>query len=187
MSDELKDVKEEPKKESKLEDLGKDELIEIVRSTRSEAKNYRLELKEIKSQLAELQTAKEKELTEKKLAEGKKDEVIAELTKQLETLKEKAERYDSYDKNKRARLKEELGEENWLNSFEVIPLEELELLASKFKATRELPDTDSSKQAKKQPGKLEALYKDLELAKKKNDIVAQIQITRLIDEEKKKK
>ena len=186
MSDE-KVVLEESKKESKLEELGKDELIEIVRSTRGEAKNYRLELKDIKTQLAELQTAKEKEITDKKLAEGKKDEVITELTGQLASLKDKAERYDSYDKNKRNALKEQLGEDNWLKSFDTIPLEELETLASKFTNTKDLPDTDSAKQVKKQPGKLEALYKDLELAKTKKDTVAIIQITRMIEEEKKRK
>jgi hypothetical protein len=106
------------------------------------------------------------------------------LRKELEVVKSKAEKFDQYDKAKRIKLKEELGD-NWVTSFDVIPLEELETLSSKINKSEKVGHVDNGTGKKGQPGKLELLQKDLEMAKQRNDLVAQMNILDLIEKEKK--
>lgn len=172
--------------QSKLKELSIPELIDIIKETRSEAKQRRLKERELEEKLNAIESDKQKQETDKKLAEGKKDEVISDLTKQLEGIKSKADEWDKYNQSKRSQLKENLGD-NWLDSFNVIPLSELEVLASKFNKNSALLDTDNGSKIKKQPGKIEGLKKDLEMAIQKKDLVAQMQIKQLIADEEKKK
>ena len=141
--------------------------------------------KSVKEKVDELLNDKQKQEQDKKIAEGKKDEVIIDLTKQLEENKKKAGEWEKYSSVKREKLKKDIGE-NWLESFNLIPLDELEVLASKFSG-KSLVDSDTGSGKTKQPGKLEGLLKDLELAKTRKDLPAQIAINRLIDEERKRK
>jgi hypothetical protein len=173
-------------KAKELEKLSVPELIDIIRETRSEAKQRRLKEKELSDRLEATETEKTKSEQDKKLAEGKKDEVITDLTKQLEAVKTKASEWDKYNETKRAQIKEQL-KDNWMDSFGLIPLSELEILASKFNKDVKLLDSDNGTGKAKQPGKIEGLKADLKLAIEKKDLVAQMQIKNLISEEEKKK
>lgn len=140
---------EQKESDNKLESLDAAELVKIIKETRSEAAQRRIKEKELEAKLSELTSQKEKEETDKKLAEGKKDEVITDLKNQLESYKSKADKFDSYDKSKREQIKTNLGDEYWLPSFDAMPLNELEQLATKFNKGETVPDTDSGNNKKK--------------------------------------
>lgn len=180
------EVKAAEAEKNKLDDLSVPELIDIIKETRSEAKQRRLKERELQEKLEAIESEKTKQEQDKKLAEGKKDEVIIDLTKQLEDVKKKASQWDEYNSVKRGQLKDQL-KDNWLESFEIMPLSELEILASKFNKGATLVDSDNGSSKKKQPGKIEGLKKDLETAVLRRDLVAQMQIKQLIAEEEKKK
>lgn len=168
-----------------LNDLSPDELVEIIRQTRSEAKQRRLKERELEDKLAGIEIEKSKQDQAKKIAEGKKDEVIQDLTKQLEELKPKATEWDSYNKSKRDTIKDVL-KDNWIDSFNLMPLSDLEKLASKFKPGESLLDSDNGSKKKGSLTKIEGLKKDYQLAEQRKDLKAQLAISRLIDEEEKK-
>jgi len=158
MSDEAKETSEEVKESKSLEGKTATELIDIIRETRTEAKERRLKNKELEERLNSIETDKQKAETEKKIAEGKKDEVIADLqkkiedqTKDFEPIKEKAKKYDDYDAAKRADLKSKLGE-SWMESFNTMALIELEKLATKLDPNIKLVDTDNGTNKKKLEG-----------------------------------
>lgn len=154
MSDEAKAVEAE---KSTLEGKSADELIEIIRETRKEAKDRRLKVTELSDKLSGLEAKINEEEQNKKIAEGKKDEVILELQQKLKLKDdeykpfiEKATKYDEYDSSKRGKLKEALSD-GWLSSFETMPLIELEELASRFNAGVKLLDSDNGANKKPAP------------------------------------
>ncbi len=118
---------------SELEKIGKDELIDIIRSTRSEAKKYRLELKKLKDEIIQFNSEKEKKEQQKKIEEGKKDEVIAELQKQIDSLKPEADEFKNYKSAKKELLKQKAGDK-WLDSMGGLPIADLEILVEKLAA-----------------------------------------------------
>ena len=143
---------------STLEGKTADELIDIIRETRNEAKNRRLKEKELTDKLTEFETKFADEEQKKKIAEGKKDEVILDLTEKLkqkdkeyQPVIDKAKKYDEYDTTKRAKIKEVLAND-WMPSFDNLPLIELEELASKLNHNVKLKDSDNG-QGKAKPGK----------------------------------
>lgn len=169
-----------------LEGKSVSELIEIIHETRSEAKARRTREKELSDRLSSYE-AKQNELEQsKKIAEGKKDEVISDLTKQLESVTKDAEQWKKYFGTKKTKIKESL-KENWLDSFDLLPLEDLEALELKFNNSSTLLETDGGKKKIAQVGRLEGLTKDLEIAIAKKDLSAQLAIKRMIAEEQKKK
>ena len=168
---------------STLDKLDPTELVSIIKDTRSEAKKYRLELKAIKDQLSGFESAKEQAEQDKKIAEGKKDEVIQELSGKLSSTQKKAEEWDNYQASKREALKGKIGD-NWLESFVNLPLIDLEKLADKFNGSTTLVDTDNG-QGKKL-GQREAILKglenDLALARKNGKLVDELLIQEKIKE-----
>lgn len=103
----------------------------------------------LEAEIEKFRKEKEDAETQKKLAEGKKDEVIMELTeklkskeKEFEPFIEKAKKYDEYDKAKRETLKEVL-KDNWMESFDTMPLMDVEKIASKLTHNVKLPDADN--------------------------------------------
>lgn len=139
----------ETDKKDSLSELSTDELVSIIKETRNEAKQRRLENKELSDKIASFESKLAEEETQKKLAEGKKDEVIMELTeklknkeKEFEPFIEKAKKYDEYDKAKRDSLKEVL-KDNWMESFNTMPLMDVEKIASKLTHNVKLPDADN--------------------------------------------
>jgi hypothetical protein len=136
---------------STLEGKSVGELLDIIKSTRNEAKERRLSEKELKDKLAQLEAKLSDDEQAKKIAEGKKDEVILELQQKLKTKDDeykpfidKATKYDEYDSSKRNQLKEVL-KDKWLPSFDNIPLIDLETLASQLSSGKKLLDTDNGK------------------------------------------
>ena len=178
--------KQQEAEKKALEGKTATELIEIIRETRSEAKERRLKTKELEDRLKTIEDEKQKQEQDKKLAEGKKDEVIQDLQKKYDEAAKKATQWEDYNKKKREKIKEGM-KDNWLDSFELIPLDELEKLASKFEINSSLLDSDNGKGKKLNAGKLEGLKNDLKLAIQKNDVTAQLQIKRLIKEEEEKR
>ena len=158
------------------------ELIDMIRELRGEAKDRRLKAKELEDKLNEFQVQKQKEEQDKKLAEGKKDEVIIDLTKQLEEANKIVKSHKDYENAKRSSIKD-LMKDDWLESFNLIPLSDLEKIASKYDKDNHFFSSDNGGGKKKQPGKLEGLRKDLLTAIEKKDTVAQIEIKRMIREE----
>lgn len=159
-----------------LEAKSAEELISIIKETRSEAAERRVKNKELESKIEELQTSIDNVTQKEKLADGKKDEVIQDLTNKLNEAQSKVKDYEStvnkwneYETTKREAFKKTLGE-NWLDSFESLPLTDLEKLSSKFQG-KALLETDNG-QGKKPPvnQQLEGLKKDLEVAKKANKL-----------------
>ena len=158
--EETKALEEAKKKEaetskSKLKELSTDELIDIIHDVRQEAKQRRLKEKELNEKLEAIEAEKSQQEQDKKIAEGKKDEVILELQEKLKKKDEefkpfvdKAKLHDDYDSSKRNAIKEVLSD-NWLASFENMPLAELEQLASKLNSDVKLLDTDTGKNKKK--------------------------------------
>lgn len=160
---ELEKQKSAEAEKKSLEGKSATELIDIIRETRTEAKERRLKNKELEERLNLIETDKQKAETEKKIAEGKKDEVIAELQKKItdqekdfEPVKEKAKKYDDYDAAKRADLKSKLGE-SWMDSFNMMSLIELEKLATKLDPNIKLADHDNGTNKKKQEGEYYSL------------------------------
>lgn len=158
MSDEVKKIEssqDDPEgQKNTLEGKSVAELLDIIKTTRNEAKERRLSEKELKDKLTQLEAKLSDDEQAKKIAEGKKDEVIAELQQKLKTKDDeykpyidKATKYDEYDSSKRTQLKEIL-KDNWLSSFDNMPLIDLETLASKLSFGVKLPDTDNGKNKK---------------------------------------
>ena len=137
-----------------LEGKSTDELLEIIRETRNEAKQRRLKEKELNDKLAAFEAEKEQEAQQKKIAEGKKDEVILELQQKIKAKEEeyspfieKAKKFDEYDSSKRNKIKSTLGD-GWLTSFDNMPLNDLEELAVKLNPDVKLIDSDNGKNKK---------------------------------------
>ena len=158
MSDEVKEVVETTEVKNSLDGKTSDQLIDIIRETRNEAKNRRLKEKELTDKITELEAKVTQTDQDKLLAEGKKDELIETLKTQLKSkddeykpFKEKATKYDEYDKTKREKIKEIL-DKDWMPSFDNLPLIELEELASKLNSNVKLKDSDNGT-GKAKPGK----------------------------------
>ena len=170
-----------------LEGKSNQELLDIIFETRNEAKQRRLDNKKIQEELEQIKSKQNEAEQQKKIAEGKKDEVIKELSDKLTIAEKKAKEFDSYEGKRREQLKVVIGEDNWLNSYDkIVPLEELEILASKFNG-KSLEDTDVNRKKIPHTTKLDALYKDLGIAVERKNLQDQIAIKRLIEEEKAKK
>tara|TARA_A100000172_G_scaffold81098_2_gene72945 strand:- start:1470 stop:2021 length:552 start_codon:yes stop_codon:yes gene_type:complete len=85
----------------------------------------------LESQLAELQTKEEKRRQERMQQDGKKDELIAELQNQVESLSPFKERLETYEANRRQALLERLPESKQ-EKFKGHPIDVLEDLANEY-------------------------------------------------------
>lgn len=125
-----------------------DSLVELVRSTRTEAGARRIELKEFQEKFNESQSKWETE--KKSLIETKEQELLAlkkqveDKEKEFEPVKEKATKYEKYDAEKRAAIQEAL-KDKWLASFEVMPLFDLEKVYNNLMPDNKLIDSDNGK------------------------------------------
>lgn len=151
---EVEQEKQPDAEKNALEGKSASELIDIIRETRTEAKDRRLKAKELEEKLSAIEAERQKQEQDKKIEQGKLSEVVEELKnklaekdKEFEPVKQKAEKYDEYDKSKRETLKGTLGNK-WLNSFETMPLLDLETLASHLTSSVKLPDSDNGKNKK---------------------------------------
>ncbi len=137
--------KEIADRHEKLKSLSDEEKLKEILALRNEAKERRLKEKELSDKLAEFEKKQAEEVEKDKKAKGKHEEIIADLKKELESLKPLAEKYTEYNKVKKAAIKKSLEEkEVWMDSFNKLELTELEALAEKFNSTA-TPKTDTSK------------------------------------------
>jgi DNA gyrase/topoisomerase IV subunit A len=115
-----------------LNELSPSELIEIIRQTRSEAKEKRLLNKELSERIAEIDKAKLLEEQKKLEEEGKFKELLTAKEIEIEnlnkTLKPKAEEYDKFRQEEIEQVKKILGDK-WDDEFSNLSLPALRKMA----------------------------------------------------------
>lgn len=115
-----------------LNELSPSELIEIIRQTRSEAKEKRLLNKELSERIAEIDKAKSLEEQKKLEEEGKFKELLTAKEKEIETLnqtlKPKADEYDKFRQEEIEAIKKVLGDK-WDDEFSNLSLPALRKMA----------------------------------------------------------
>lgn len=119
---------------SKLLGLTPEEYIQMIRETRAEAKEKRLKLKEATEKLSAYEKAeadaKEKDMKEK----GKYKELIEAKDKLISEYEPKVKEFEEYINKKKDAVKKDLETAGvWTESFNKLPLTELEAIAEKFK------------------------------------------------------
>jgi len=134
---------------SELTKLAQDELVDIIRQTRTEAKNYRLELKSLKEKQQEFDTQKRKEEEDKLKAEGEYQKLLAERERELEAIKPKA---DAFEKLRLAEIDETKTEltklDKWDEEYSNLSIPALRKLRSSLLKTNGKPeDVDDGKPA----------------------------------------
>ena len=134
MSDKEKTAEELAKEKEglTLNELSPSELIEIIRQTRSEAKEKRLLNKELSERIAEIDKAKALEEQKKLEEEGKFKELLTAKEQEIEnlnkTLKPKAEEYDKFRQDEIEQVKKILGDK-WDDEFSNLSLPALRKMA----------------------------------------------------------
>lgn len=141
-----------------LETKPVEELITIIKETRSEAKQRRLAEKSLAEKIESLQKEIDEAKEAKMKEEGNKDGLIKTLEEKLnsrnsefEKAKSKAEQFEQYETAKRKAIKKQFGEK-WKESFSKFTLDELEELAEDIIKESKVP-TDSSNSFYRKNGK----------------------------------
>jgi len=125
-----------------------DSLVELVRATRAEAGARRIDLRDLQEKYEKDKQSFEAE--KQSLTDSKAQEIAAlqkqteDKLKEYEPFKEKAAKFESYDAEKRAAIKESLGDK-WLTSFDTIPLFDLEKIHNNLSPDNKLRDSDNGK------------------------------------------
>ena len=101
----------------------------------AESKKYRKRSQDAEARLAELEAKMAKEEELKMIAEGKKDELIERYQNDNKTLLNKANRWDSYEENRRQSLLEQHPEDDRATLVD-LPLDTLEYVTNKINNTK---------------------------------------------------
>ena len=103
----------------------------FIKELRKENAEKRVTLKQVQDKLKELEDAKAE--AERKAAEeaGNYKDLYEKEKAKIEPLEKKAKEFDEFDKSKREAYKTQLGDK-WVDSFNTIPLAELDTLATKL-------------------------------------------------------
>lgn len=114
-----------------LDDLSADELKQIVRDTRSEAKTYRISLRELQKEKEQFETVKRKEEDEKLKAKGEYQKLLDEREKEIETMKPKA---DAFEQLRLSELEEAKGilKDKWDDEYSNLSIPTLRKLIKNF-------------------------------------------------------
>ena len=114
-----------------LDDLSADELKQIVRDTRSEAKTYRISLRELQKEKEQFETVKRKEEDEKLKAKGEYQKLLDEREKEIETMKPKA---DAFEQLRLAELEEakDTLKDKWDDEYSNLSIPALRKLIKNF-------------------------------------------------------
>ena len=145
------DVKDDEKdQKDPLAGLSKEEIIGILKDTRSEAASRRVEAKELKAKIAEKE-AKEKEVSDAKAAKnGEFEKLASERLAEIEILKSKITEKDSeleeftvFKTTQKATYKEQIGDA-WSDEFDTMSLSTLGVLAEKLNVKKKSFDTDGA-------------------------------------------
>ena len=146
---EKKDVQEEQKKDSSLDDLKQEEYISIIKSLRSEAASNRIKAKELETKLDGIKALEDKAKEEDMKKRGEYDKIIAEKDKEIESLKKDAEEGRNYRKSEVENIKKSLGED-WLDEYENLSLSALKKMGERLtKSTTIKIDVDDPKKGAK--------------------------------------
>ena len=92
--EETKEKVEDQPKEITLKDLSTDELVDIIRQTRKEAKDHRLKARDLADKLEQTDSEKRKGLEDKMKADGEIQKLLEQRDKELESMKPKAEAFE---------------------------------------------------------------------------------------------
>ena len=101
----------------------------------AESKKYRKRSQDAEARLAELEAKMAKEEELKMIAEGKKDELIERYQNDNKTLLNKANRWDSYEENRRQSLLEQHPEDDRATLVD-LPLDTLEYVTNKINSSK---------------------------------------------------
>lgn len=111
------EVVEEKKSLATLDDLSADELKDIVRQTRAEAKTYRLSLRELQKEKEQFEAAKKTEQENKLKADGEFQKLLAEREKEIQLIKPKADAFEQLRQAEIEEAKKSLGEK-WDDEYQ---------------------------------------------------------------------
>lgn len=127
--------------DSKLLDLKPEELIGMIKDLRSENAKRRIDYKGVEEKLSAYEKEKAEADEKKKLDEGKKDELLREYKKKIETLEPKANDFEAYTKAKQEAAKDKL-KDKWKESYSNLPLADLEELTDALTKKVEVADVE---------------------------------------------
>lgn len=137
----VKDGKLPEKESDDLEKADLKDLIKMIKEQRAENAERRVENKKLKEKLEGIDKDKEKE--KKKLLEeqGEFKKLYEDTLAKLNDYEPVVNEYKEYQNKKREQYKKDFGDK-WIDSFNSVPLSELEVLHGKFTDTK--PETSSS-------------------------------------------
>lgn len=115
------EIVEEKKKLATLDDLSADELKEIVRQTRAEAKTYRVSLRELQKEKEQFETAKKTEQETKLKADGEFQKLLDERDKEILAIKPKADAFEQLRQAEIEEAKKSLGEK-WDDEYQTLSI-----------------------------------------------------------------
>lgn len=129
------DVVEEKKTLATLDDLSADELKDIVRQTRAEAKTYRLSLRELQKEKEQFETAKKTEQENKLKADGEYQKLLAERDKEIQSIKPKADAFEQLRQAEIEEAKKSLGDK-WDDEYQSLSIPALRKTTSLLSSSK---------------------------------------------------
>lgn len=137
----VKDGKLPEKKDEDLEKAEVKDLVKMLKEMRAENAERRIANKKLEDKLKELDKQKEKDKQEALKEQGKYKELYEAELKKSSEYEPVVNEYKEYQNKKREQYKKDFGDK-WIDSFNSVPLSELEVLHGKFTDTK--PETSSS-------------------------------------------
>ena len=125
-----------------LDDLSADELRNIVRETRSEAKTYRVSLRELQKEKEQLDAVKRKEADDKLKEKGKFEELLNAKEKELADARVKADAFEQLRTSEIEEAKKLLGEK-WDDEYGNLSLTSLRKTVQLLSKKEKVPGTDN--------------------------------------------
>jgi hypothetical protein len=129
------EVVEEKKKLATLDDLSADELKDIVRQTRAEAKTYRVSLRELQKEKEQFETAKRTEQEDKLKADGEFQKLLAEREKEILAMKPKADAFEQLRQVEIEEAKKSLGDK-WDDEYQTLSIPALRKTTSLLSSSK---------------------------------------------------
>ena len=104
-----------------LDDLSADELKDIVRQTRAEAKTYRVSLRELQKEKEQIEAAKRTEQENKLKADGEFQKLLDEREKEILAIKPKADAFEQLRQVEIEEAKKALGDK-WDDEYQTLSI-----------------------------------------------------------------
>ena len=127
-----------------LDDLSADELIDIVRQTRAEAKTYRVSLRELQKEKEQLDAVKRKEEDDKLKQKGEYTKLLDAKEKEVEALKVKADAFEQLRTSEIEEAKKTLGEK-WDDEYGNLSLTALRKTVQLLNVKENVAGSDNGK------------------------------------------